>query len=207
MVAPAKLTGPYKRIQHKTLAPKKTSGHQVETTKYNIRAGRFHKSQNMLSDEVSYVANNKEKLQTADRPRNRVSFSERVKVRKTLHINNYTTAECESCWFSDSEFAEIRENLREVISLINDGLLDCKDNENALHCRRGVEMHTDEKDALARKYRRRAIRWAVLDGLELQKEKGIYTPDIVAQLYGSASEHAVLLARRIAEEDELNAYI
>lgn len=129
-----------------------------------------------------------------------VQFNTRVRIRKTLHINNYSDDEIEEAWFSDEEFKNIRKDALFVAELIREG-----HEISDQHCTRGIEMYTGSREARKRQQRKTAIRWALLNEISLQSEEGNIDYDYIAKLYAKASSSCVAKAHALALEDKVNA--
>ena len=133
-----------------------------------------------------------------------ITFSEAVKVKKTIHINNYTDDEIDACWYSNEECQRIRSDVKYAIQLVNNGLLE-QDTEQ--YSRRGVECKTRENQ-LRRKQLRMAAWFAVFEEQEYQyDEQHVDELDVeyISHAYKTASSAALKIARATALKDELEA--
>ena len=72
-----------------------------------------------------------------------VSFRSKVKVRNTMHLNDYTEDEMASCWYSKHEIEMIREEIRIILTII-DGNSSRINNYNDRICSRGLESFSIE---------------------------------------------------------------
>jgi hypothetical protein len=137
------------------------------------------------------------------KPRRTIAFSQTVSVRTTLHVSNYTDDEFDACWYNDYEFDMIRKEMRYVLTLLKNGMLE-QDTEQ--YCRRGLECHTPEV-ALQRLKNRTAVREAVLDEQDFQWEEGIWDPELFARACKAACPTSQANAHAIALEDQLDAML
>ena len=113
-----------------------------------------------------------------------VSFAPKAKVRRTLHIKQYTQEEIEDCWVSREESAAIKKQVRLAAHLLEKGLL--IDSENVCS-KRGIEARTKEETLQRRKVRNETLH-AILDEQSLQREMGFYDDDAFALVYPISSE-------------------
>ena len=119
----------------------------------------LHRFQSMDIVKPSFSPSLSEKTlrQNKKTTKKSVTFSESVKVKKTIHINNYTDDEIDACWYSDEECQMTRSDVKYAIQLVGNGLLE-QDTEQ--YSRRGVECKTRENQ-LRRKQLRMAAWYAV----------------------------------------------
>lgn len=155
------------------------------------------------------------KKSTAIKKKKTVSFNERVRIRKTIHINEYSDEEVTSVWYTPRESTEMRQEALFVAQLAKDGLLPASgaasphsdSSEDARYCLRGIEMYTGSEQATQRQQRKEAIRWALLKEMEFQYDEGAYDPAYIAELYSKASRSCAASARARGLEDEINALL
>jgi hypothetical protein len=95
----------------------------------------------------------------------KVSFNNRVAVRKTLHITNYTNDEVEACWYNARETEEIRRHIRSILMVMESG--DAEADDGVELCRRGLECFTFE-GMKGRKRRRNRAKAAVFEEQDRQ---------------------------------------
>ena len=97
-----------------------------------------------------------------------ITFNNRVSVRRTIRIANYTDAEIEACWFTNRDYSEIRCSVRDTLLLVEDGKVsdDCE-----THCRRGLECLTKE-GMEGRRRRRTKAQFAVFNEQDRQYDAG-----------------------------------
>lgn len=127
-----------------------------------------------------------------------VRFFERVQVRKTIHVKNFTKDEIDACWYSDQDFDCMRDDVYIAGNLIDEGLLET-DNEDC--CRRGAEDHAPLQSRRRRKIKR-AVREAVKEEQRLQWEENSSDPEFIAQISQIKSSPSLQLARERALNDE-----
>jgi hypothetical protein len=130
-----------------------------------------------------------------------VHFEERVWVRRTLHLHEFSDDEIDAYWYSDQEFMNMREELRLAAELIHQGLLET---DNTNHCRRGADSHTPLQARLRRKIKRAVIA-AVLGEQELQWEEGSSDPDFIAEVSTIKSARSRAAGREMGLEYEFDA--
>jgi hypothetical protein len=93
-----------------------------------------------LEHEHSYSSKTQKKQPLAPKPKRTVAFAPTVTGRPTIHVNDYSDDEIQTCWFNDDEFKAIKKDVRFAAKLLtNDGLLEKCDEHNF---QRGIEMHT-----------------------------------------------------------------
>ena len=141
-----------------------------------------------------------------------VSFHKSVKVRLSIHINDYTEAEIEKCWYNREEFQAIQADIGLTSALINHGALSNRDTTEH-HCRRGVECKMGH--SLLRKQQLRMAGWyAVLCKQACFQQlstthQGALSPTSdaivydIADAYSVASASALSIARATALMDEI----
>lgn len=135
--------------------------------------------------------------------RHSVHFEERVRVRKTIHLNEFSDDEIDACWYSDQEFNSMRAEVRFAADLIDQGLLET---DNTNYCRRGAEEHAPLQSRLRRKIKH-ALRAAVLEEQRLQWGEGSCDPEFIAEVSQFKSAQSIATARKVALEDELAAML
>ena len=135
-----------------------------------------------------------------------VSFSERVKCRRTLHLNEYSEQEFSSAFITSDDLKQIRRDFRETVSLIERGA-EIDEEENS---RVGLEFCT--RAGLAqRKQNRLAAIDAVLEaqydhrferevGAGMTNKHGTYQQDeAIAKVYSEMSRNSAVAALIIAQ--------
>lgn len=130
-----------------------------------------------------------------------IKFAERVKVRMTTHVNDYTDDELKACWYNGDEFKAIRADVRFAAGLVSSGMMN---QDTPYHCRRGVECKTRENTARRQQERLNAL-YAVFDEQDLQTDSCVYDPEYIAHAYKAASAASKTHARAVALRDEREA--
>uniref|UniRef100_A0A7R9ZMR6 Uncharacterized protein n=1 Tax=Craspedostauros australis TaxID=1486917 RepID=A0A7R9ZMR6_9STRA len=117
-----------------------------------------------------------------------VSFNRRVRVKETLHLNNYTDAEIDACWLSKQESMHIRQDIANTLRQHHqhNGGVSYSDI-------RGLECRTKQGSEQRRRDRNESIS-AVLDEQDLQDHEGSCCPDIISYVYTEASRSAQIRA-------------
>ena len=152
-----------------------------------------------------------------------VSFFESVRVKKTLHINDYTQDEIDATWYNEMEVATIRFNTKLFVQEMESTKKKKKKNccklqhqhqqqqheeddeeEETETTARGLECRT--KLGQKRKFTlRRMSQLIVLDEQYRQFVMDEIDPDYLALLYKQSCEQCVLEARQLGEQDERSA--
>jgi hypothetical protein len=74
-----------------------------------------------------------------------VTFSQDVRIKRTLHTNNYTDEEFRSCWLNDAKLLSYRQNeIHAVVAIVEQGL----EIDDAKYCLRGLEFQTEKRRRL-----------------------------------------------------------
>jgi hypothetical protein len=82
-----------------------------------------------------------------------VSFSTKGVRRFVLHINEYTKEEIKACWYTSSEYSEMKQDIRRTVVMVqNNQPIDGRE-----YCRRGVEIRTKEASKIRLSNKRRAL--------------------------------------------------
>jgi hypothetical protein len=109
-----------------------------------------------------------------------VSFYEKVRIRKSIHVLDYTDKERNTCWYSDSEYSEMRRDVMATLALLNNH--DSKADEFDKRCGRGLE-HVSGKGHEEKSRRRNRARFAVLTEQDRQFDNNEYDPIRIAEVY------------------------
>ena len=125
-------------------------------------------------------------------PKRSASFSPHVRVKRTLHINNYSDDEVEATWYGDSDFQRIHDEINYTVDLIEKS----EHIDTSKYCTRGLEFRTR---AGAQQRRRNKIdaRNATLDEQDFQWTEGLNDPDMLSKVYQRKS-HTCLVAAHMA---------
>ena len=134
-----------------------------------------------------------------------VSFSEQVKCRRTLHLNNYSEQEFSSAFMNSDELERIRRDFCETLSLIERGAVIDEEETSRV----GLEFYT--RAGLARRKQNRfAAIDAVLEIQEIQRferevgagmanRHGTYQQDeAIAKVYREMSRNSAVAALLVA---------
>ena len=155
--------------------------------------------------------------------RKSVSFDQSVKVRKTIHILDYTDEELFACWYSNAEFDNIRQNNAVEVKFFFRMKLSSRHGEKKnddngdgwknLYCKRGLESFLS-KSIMKRRHRAIVSREAVYDEQEYQwdhHQGGRESYDVecnsstrtIARVYEKATLKSRALARYVGLKDAL----
>ena len=170
-----------------------TLGLPARTVSVDLSSTKLHKQEGGKSK-----ANNKSATLIVSRKR--VTFCEKVKARRTIHLNNYTDDEIDACWYSDLEYYAMKEEIRAVAHLLQEGIVDIHED-----VARGLESRCSSGASRRRELRQAAID-AVLDEQEYQDSCRTCDPDYMALMYKHAGHSAVEDARIQGLCDQRAAY-
>ena len=133
----------------------------------------------------------------ATKSKKSVSFNSSVRVKKTIHINNYTEQEIANTWWSREE----EQQIREVASIVADMMSAGKQIDENKISRRGLEGRTME--AQERRLDQRIAVWdAVLDAQAENFEAGIVDDEMIAMVSRAQSYKCQIAATMMASIDE-----
>jgi hypothetical protein len=129
-----------------------------------------------------------------------VSFCSIVRFKTVKHIKNYTDAEFEETWYSQTDRDSINEECEKTVRMM------AKDEDEALlaeygFCKRGLEYQT-RKGAKFRKRNKVHAEQKVMEEQNLQKNMGMVDAEYLAELYIDATMHSKRLARMMGLRDE-----
>ena len=130
----------------------------------------------------------------------KVSFSKRVVVCPTLHLDNYTEAETQASFYQSEDYKKINRDIRFTLDLIESGL----PIEDMEFCRRGIEFKTSEGAALRSNNRTRSL-LAVLSTQDYHWEDPTSTQpadEAIAEAYAKEVVESVSLAYLTGSLDE-----
>ena len=132
-----------------------------------------------------------------------VTFHASAKVRRTLHINDYSKDEISSTWYNKQELDFIKvENQCYVHMLSNSCSSNCSEQEESNNCLRGLEAISDVEFGKQKLANRTAAWEAVLDEQDYQYFEGINEPEMLSLVYFECSYHCQLAAYARARDDE-----
>lgn len=133
-----------------------------------------------------------------------VSFSRTLEVQECLHIENYSSEERSSCWYTEEELSTIEAERLQTIELFNGGYVtDEQDLEN--HCRLGLERQLKSLERgrsggggrfMLRKrsdsFTRKSGIVAVLEEQMNQRRRGIVDEEAIAAAYRGETKQSSL---------------
>jgi hypothetical protein len=131
-----------------------------------------------------------------------IRFHDIVTVRESIHINDLSQEEIQSCWYSKHEYNQIKEEIRLTVASIQSGRYEGETDKDSL---RGLECRL-QKNLQRRKRVKMYGMMVVLGEQEEQEMTGTSDPNAIAQAYFSVTQQCVALAHRIALSDEAVAY-
>jgi hypothetical protein len=118
----------------------------------------------------------------ADKPKKSVSFSESARMKKHIHINDFTQEEIDACWFTESELSQSRQEISYTIDLMTRG----EDIDASKYCTRGLECRTPQGAAI--KVQTKIDAWdSVMDEQDRQFSLGINDVDSLSMVYIQSS--------------------
>ena len=136
-------------------------------------------------------------LTASNNKKRSVSFNPTVRVKKTLHINNYTPAEIANTWCSHEEEQVIRETAIMVAEMMASG----KSIDETKISRRGLEGRTVE--GLERRLQQRIAVWdAVLDQQADNIGAGIVDDELIAMASRALTFKSQIAANIVGSLDE-----
>mmetsp|Transcript_12211 Transcript_12211/g.35422 ORF Transcript_12211/g.35422 Transcript_12211/m.35422 type:complete len:249 (+) Transcript_12211:241-987(+) len=120
-----------------------------------------------------------------------VTFHECVRVKKTIHINNYTDDEIDACWFSRQDMANIRQDIVAALQSSSSSSLSPSGPDAAEM--RGLECRTEQGSQQRRRDRHESLS-SVLDEQELQRHERQFDDEMIAAVYSDTTQQAQLRA-------------
>mmetsp|Transcript_16806 Transcript_16806/g.26128 ORF Transcript_16806/g.26128 Transcript_16806/m.26128 type:complete len:200 (+) Transcript_16806:59-658(+) len=139
--------------------------------------------------------------QSIETPTKSVSFADKVHMRLSLHISEYSEREIRSCFVDSSEIAEFKKDVKRTARMIE--LNECIDDVEV--CRRGAEHMLEEATNIRYQIRRAAV-FEVLTEQFWAEENACGTPssaERIAEKYSRMVAHSAASARLIALADEM----
>jgi hypothetical protein len=122
-----------------------------------------------------------------------VSFYPHVVVQPVLvHLDDYTNAEIEACWFGELEISLLLKGIRQTINLIEQNIL--LDNDNR-YCSRGLETFTT-KGTIQKNQIRAKARDAVLDQQDVLRwqTESMIDEHKIAEVYRGSTQESQMAA-------------
>jgi hypothetical protein len=123
-----------------------------------------------------------------------VKFNNTVRVRETIHMNDYSDDEIRRSWYTKIELKRIKEDLQTTAHLIQSRELEDSD------CWRGLESRIGERAERRNKIISYAIR-VVLWEQEQQSRKRINDAFAIAEAYLPVSKVSAVMAHNIGLQD------
>jgi hypothetical protein len=131
-----------------------------------------------------------------DKPKKSVSFSESARMKKHIHINNFTQEEIDACWFPEAERSQSRQEIDYTIELMTRG----EDIDASKYCTRGLECRTPQ--GAATKNQNKVDAWdTVMDEQDRQFSIGIIDIDSLSMAYIQSSRSCQVSAAAMASLD------
>ena len=131
-----------------------------------------------------------------------VTFSEVVKVKTALHLNDFSDDEIKASWYDMDDFDAMKRSARKVVYAIKNGMVD---KLPADCCIRGLELKIDSERRRRRVANIDAAIDAVLEEQEYQFEQGVTEPASLALAYSTASLAASREAHNRGLQDRFDA--
>lgn len=132
----------------------------------------------------------------ADKPKKSVSFSESARMKKHIHIKNFTQEEIDACWFTEAELSQSRREIDYTIELMTRG----EDIDASKYCTRGLECCTPQ--GAATKTQNKIDAWdSVMDEQDKQFSTGINDIDSLSMVYIQSSWSCQVSAAAMASLD------
>lgn len=159
---------------------------------------------NLLSVSISSehaeprLATSKGPLTPSPKEAKGVTFNERVKAKKTIHISDFSEQEIESYWYTEEEFSRMKKDVRFESNLVEN---ECLGQESTRYCIRGLENFTPD-GANKRIKNKEECRAIVLEEQYLQHKEGSNDQEYIAEIYSKAVASARSEARALALQDE-----
>jgi hypothetical protein len=131
-----------------------------------------------------------------------VSFDERVRAKKTMHLADFSEEELEATWYCEEEKRRIKRDVEFEANLLAN---DCLEGDSNKYCSRGLEVFTPSgsKQRSANKRRGRSL---VVKEQELQREEGSNDQAYIAEMYAAAAAPCKANALAFAQQARLGAF-
>jgi hypothetical protein len=129
-----------------------------------------------------------------------VSFCESARVKRTLHIKDYSDDEKNATWYTHAEMSLIRHHIECIVQKLNQG----EAIDETEDCIRGVEFRTSQWIEWRRENRESAFD-AVLDEQQLQRLQAQHDTERLARIYWEWSNHCQVVASKIGVMDAVVA--
>ena len=121
-----------------------------------------------------------------------VSFATHVRVKDSLHLNDYSEEERKNCWYNGLDIAMIKKNARSIVEVMEsaDGLK--PEDEN--FCFRGLECQTRARLEEREQIRRQAYDAVFLEQRR-QRQEGVTNIQTISTAYSAWSRFSAITAR------------
>jgi hypothetical protein len=127
-----------------------------------------------------------------------LTFAPKIRVRNSLHINEFTDEEVAASYYHKEEMHRVRLELKSTVQMFQVGALET---DTPHFTKRGTEQRTPE--AVQRRSRNKQMAaYAVFDEQEDQWDDGVLDPEVIASIYQAASSHCQVAAHKMALEYE-----
>ena len=142
-------------------------------------------------------------IQTPSHPKyckKSVTFCNAVKVRRALHLVDYTEAEIKATWYDDDELKVIRNDIQWTAQRMMRGSK-VSSADDAYRCSRGLECQTTTETR--RRFAKRAFsRAAVLEAQDYQRRKGYSNTEVIARVYQEVCKSSQCEAHTVGLSDQ-----
>jgi hypothetical protein len=126
----------------------------------------------------------------------KVSFAATARVKRAIHINDYTDDEIQATWYNHDEMRAIHDEINVTVQFVFSGkTLNKKD-----FSFRGLEFATAEL-LQPRSHNKAVARHAVLQEQKAQFYSGSYSEERLAQVYQACNFHCQLAANLFGAKD------
>ncbi len=176
------------------VSTKHSLGHKLKTQIIVIPMVSIRKEQQQQVCGNNHVGRGGVKRTRTPKAERSVSFCPHVVVQPVLvHLDDYTNAEFEACWFGEQESSQIIQEIRQTVNLIERNIL--LDNDNR-YCSRGLETFTT-KGTIQKNQIRAKARDAVLDQQDLLRWQAdsMIDEQKIADIYRGNTQESRMAAR------------
>jgi hypothetical protein len=131
-----------------------------------------------------------------------VKFCDTVRIRETIHMQDYSDHEIQRSWYTKVELKKIKDDLYRTVFLMQRGEVEI---DNDSECCRGLESRIGEKANRRKKIVSYAIR-VVLWEQEQQSFHRVIDSFAIAQAYIPVSKLSAVIAHKIGLRDESDTH-
>ena len=125
-----------------------------------------------------------------------VSFASTARIKRILHLKEYSKEELVTTWYQTADFDRIRQEINETIDLMEEGTL----LDESRYCKRGIEFHTREGSKLRRDNRSMSL-CALLEEQSIQNDEGENDVEMMARVYSEYTCRCSIAAHMVALSD------